>query len=199
MKNICRLLLGVAGLSAVIYGFSVYQKKMEPPEIVTTQPPIIEVTPEILLAINRKLAIVKVDVPLAGIRVPFPDRTALWNKHSIEHGEFTTSGRLFVAFEPGHAESDGHHIEVTLGKPVYWGLDDGAFMTHVHTTSLIWSADPHFEGNARKMGRQMLLSEACKNGYYEKASLTAAVLMDDFIHQISPRADVVMHTTPATC
>ena len=193
-----RLLPGAAGLSLLAFGLHHYGSHGNLSEVAVTQPPVIEVTPEILAAINRKLSIVKVEVPLGGIDVPFPDRTALWGTHTIEHGQFSVSGRLFVAFEPGRAKSDGHHIEVTLGKPVYWGLDD-VFTTRVHTVSSFWSNDPHFVDDARKMGRLMLLSSACKDKSYDKSSETASVLMTDFIKGIAPGATVTVNTTSAQC
>lgn len=198
MKAFSRLFLGVAGLSSLVFGLYCYQNRIDIPEVVITQPPVIEVTPEVLTAINRKLSIVKVAVPLGGIDVPFPDRTALWGFHTIEHGQFSISGRLFVAFEQGHAESDGHHIEITLGKPVFWGLDD-VFTTRVHQVSSVWSNDPHFVDNARKMGRFMLLSKACTDKSYDTSNITASVLMTDFVKDIAPGASVTVNTSDARC
>lgn len=198
MKRISRLFLGVAGLSSLVFGLYCYQNRMDTPEVVVAQQPAIEVTPEILTAINQKLSIVKVAVPLGEIDVPVPDRTTLWGLHTIERGQFSASGRLFVAFEQGHAESDGHHVEITLGKPVLWGLDEN-FTTHVHDVSSVWSNDPHFVDNARKVGRSLLLSKACRDGAYTTSSVTASVLMTDFVKSIASGATVTVNTTDAHC
>lgn len=199
-REMKRIIVAIAILGLLIAGLYVWKSHSELPEVVASQPPVIEITPEVLKAINQKLAIVKVEVPLNRIDVPIPDRTALWGYHSIESGVFWTSGRLFVAFERGRVETDecGCRVVIFLGKPVIWGLDDH-FTTEVHNTSAFWSVDPHFVDNAREKGRQMLLSEACADGSYDKASAAATSLMTDFVKDIAPNATVVVNSAPAQC
>lgn len=196
-----RFFIGLLLLLGVVGGLA-WWKDREVESFAVTLPPIVEVTPEVIEAINKKISIITVEVPLSQVDVKPPDVTITillgTFSHVIESGEFWSGGKLFVGFQKSRITAGDQRIELTLGKPVPRGLDD-TFVTVSHTTSSWWNGDVHFVDKARHQGRVQLLKNACHDGTYEKTNVAAATLMKQFIKSIAPQATVVVHTTPATC
>lgn len=198
-----RVFLGVGALALLAAAGYVWLNtpRGEPPQIASAAPlPV--VTPEVLVAINKKLAIVSVDVPLESITfspTANVERLLFWD-HTIQSGRFLAGGKVVVGFDGSTIVRHGDdNIEITLGQPVTRALDDSfATLEYVENSAYRGEVDVAFRDKAREQGRQMLLTHACAFAY-DNASAAGAKLLKDFVLKLSPKIRVVVHTTPAKC
>lgn len=198
-----RIAIAAALLAIVGYYIFVRETAIDAQHVVVASAQIPELSPEVIEAINRKFGVVTVEVPLRQVVVKPPARTTKilgFFEVTTQRGEFLSGGKMFVGFEGSRIDtSNADFVEITLGKPVFRGLDD-TFVTLSLYERDLFEHDPRFVDDARAKGRKTLLNNACTDGYYQKAALAGAAIMKSFVEGLQPGANVVIHITePEAC
>lgn len=195
MKNIYRLLLGVAGLSAVIYVAHEYY---------TPEPQAKTVVKEISpVAIDKVIETFDVGTLTADLdNLSFEIKTTkpvpLIGDITLESATYMAYGSASAGFPKGtiRGTSKGSRVDFYLDEPVFLSIEDKLHVV-VHTS--FWS-DIHFEEQARAMAKRRLATAACNSNIRARANASAVKALTALAKLQSPHATVVVHTTtPHRC
>lgn len=193
--------LGVFTLLAASYVWLTRPQEDVPIIVATT--PIEVLTPEVLKALNEKLGVLAVNVPLPLETYQMPGREKkifLFGTLRYSNGRYISGGTLVVGFEGTRIErNEAERIDITLGAPVLRALDDTFTAVGHPESSFLSEPDDNLFEQARRQGRKILIASACSSGKYDIASGAAVAGISDLFKQAAPHTTVVVKTTKARC